>query len=103
MRILKTQTEFMAIPLLVVILGVLFILFAASEAGLRAWLLVGAVGVAVCALPVWRVARTNRHPIQAADDGLREYPADQLVLVVHSAEGQRWLEQDAVDAGVRRG
>ena len=65
--------------------------------------ILGAGGVVVCALPVWRVARTHRHPIQAADDGTREFPAGQLVLVVRSAEGQRWLEQDAVAAGVCRG
>lgn len=200
MKILR-QREFIAIPLVVAILGVLFMFFAASEVGLWAWLFVGAVGLVVCALLVWRLAKTHRHPaawdaprtqrpagddsvhrvlvvaddactpdalraaigehagartteafvvapalgsrlsrwtgdqqdydkatehlestlraleeigieahghigskgpIQAADDGLREFPADQLVLVVHSAEGQRWLEQDAVDAARER-
>ena len=53
----------MAIWLIVVILGVLFILFAASSAGLWAWLLVGAVGLAVCALLAVRVAKVHRHPV----------------------------------------
>ena len=200
MQILR-QREFMAIPIVVVMLGVLFVLFAAFDAGLWAWLLVGAAGLVVCALLVWQIARTHRHPaardapraprppgggsvhrvlvvaddactpdalraaiaghaggrsteafvaapalgsrlgrwkdeqqdhdqaaghldatlraleqigieahgrvgsedpIQAADDGLREFPADQLVLVLHSADRQRWLEQDALEAARER-
>ena len=52
----------MAIPLVVVILGVIFVLFAASHAGLWAWLLVGAVGIVVCALLLARAAKKHRHP-----------------------------------------
>jgi GABA permease len=195
------QRQFMAIPLVLVILGVLFILFAAASVGLWAWLLVGAVGLIVCALLVQRVARSHRHPVdrdappalgppdagsvhrvlviadgactaealhgaiddhaagnaveafvvapalgsrldrwtgdqqgydtaadhldgtlraleeigaqahgrigskdpvQAADDGLREFPAHQLVMAVHPTDGQKWLEQDSVDAARER-
>jgi len=195
------QKEFMAIPLVLVILGVLFVLFAAAHAGLWAWLLVGAVGLVVCALLLARAAKSHRHPavseappalspsadgaihrvlvvaggtgtpdalraaigehaagkrteafvvapalgsrlarwtgdqqdydeatehldatlraleeidvrahgrigskdpIQAADDGLREFPAHQVVLAVHSGDDQRWLEQDAVEAARER-
>lgn len=191
----------MAIPLVVVILGVLFVLFAAFEAGLWAWLLVGAIGVVVCVLLGARVAKSHRHPaagdappglpsagdesvhlvlviaddactsealraaidehangqaieafvvapalgsrldrwtgdqqgyddatqhldatlralaeigveahgrigskdpVQAADDGLREFPAHQLVLAVHAAGSQKWLEQGTVDAARER-
>ena len=197
----SNKREFMAIPLTVAILGVLFILFAAFNAGLWAWLLVGAVGVVVCAVLIARFARGHRHPpgedaprtagatggdavhrvlviadgacaaealrgaigehaggrrieafvvapalgsrldrwtgdqhgydeatehldgtlraleqigitargrigskdpVQATDDGLREFPADQIVLAVHAAAGQKWLEQDAVDAARER-
>ena len=195
------QKEFMAIPLVVVILGVIFVLFAASHAGLWAWLLVGAGGIVVCARLLARAAKKHRHPpasdappalspsaagsvhrvlvvaggtatpealrgaigehakakdveafvvapalgsrlarwtgdqqdydeatehldatlraleeigvqargrigskdpIQAADDGLREFPAQQVVLAVHSGADQRWLEQDAVAAARER-
>ncbi len=198
---ISKQKEFMAIPLVLVILGVLFVLFAAAHAGLWAWLLVGAIGLVVCALLVARVARNHRHPavseappalspsddgsthrvlvvaggtgkpdalrtaigehangkgveafvvapalgsrlarwtgdqqdydqatehldgtlraleeigvrargrigskdpIQAADDGLREFPAHQVVLAVHSGDDQKWLEADAVDAARER-
>ena len=191
------QPEFMAIPLVLVILGALFLLFWAASVGVWAWLLVGAVGLVVCALLVMRVAKSGKNPvtrdappvsqpaggasthrvlviaddvaspealrtafaeqadgspvevfviapalgsrldrwtgdqegydkatehldgtlrvlaelgvqaqgrigskdpIQAADDGLREFPAHQLVLAVHQAADQKWLEQGAVDA-----
>ena len=195
------QREFLAIPVTVVILGVLFVLFAAFQAGLWAWLLVGAVGVVVCTMLVLAYARGHRHPlasgapaggrtshegsvhrilvvaddactpaalrtatvghahgravealviapavgsrvsrwtsdqhdydeatahlettlrsleeigvaargrigskdpIEAADDGLREFPADEIVLAVHSGDEARWLEEDAVDAARER-
>ncbi len=195
MKIFK-QREFMAIPLVLGILCVLFILFAAASVGLWAWLLVGAVGLVVSALLLLRVARSHRHPIdldvppvvrppeasvvhrvlviadgactaealrgaigehaggstveafvvapalgsrldrwtgdqqgyddaadhldgtlraleaigiqahgrvgskdpvQAADDGLREFPAHQLVMAVHTADSQKWLEEDSAD------
>ena len=44
----------------------------------------------------------SKDPIQAADDGLREFPAQQVVLAVHSGADQRWLEQDAVAAARER-
>jgi hypothetical protein len=200
LKILK-QRQFMAIPLVLVILGVLFILFWAASVGVWAWLLVGAVGLVVCAVVVARVAKSHRHPIdrdvppalrppddgsvhrvlviadgactsealrtaideeakgntveafviapalgsrldrwtgdqegyddatdhldgtlraldeigvqakgrigskdpvQAADDGLREFPAHQLVMAVRPAADQKWLEQDSVDAARKR-
>jgi hypothetical protein len=200
LKILK-QRQFMAIPLVLVILGVLFILFAAASVGLWAWLLVGAVGIVVCAVLILRVARSHRHPgdldapptarppedgsahrvlviadgactaealrtaiegeaagktveafvvapalgsrldrwtgdqegyddatahldgtlrsleelgfrangrigskdpVQAADDGLREFPAHQLVMAVRPASDQKWLEQDSVGAARER-
>jgi hypothetical protein len=195
MKLLR-QREFMAIPMVIVMVGILFVLFAAFEAGLWAWLLVGAVGIVVCTLLVASYARRHRHPatwdaprthfagsgsvhrvlviaddacspealqaaiakhaegrateafvvapavgsrvsrwtgdegdyeaasehlqatlraleqigveahgrigskdpIQAADDGLRQFAADEIVLAVHSGEGARWLEQDVISA-----
>jgi hypothetical protein len=200
MQIWKRK-EFIAIPLVIVILGVIFIVFAAAAIGLWAWLLVGAVGVVVCGYLTLRLGESHRHPldidappvlrsveggsvhrvlvvadgvctpdglraaidehaagqpaeafvvapalgsrldrwtgdqqgyddaaqhldgtlraleqigvpaqgrigskdpIQAADDGLREFPAHQLVLAIHSADSQRWLEQDAAAAADER-
>ena len=40
----------------------------------------------------------SKDPVQAADDGLREFPAHQLVMAVHSADSQKWLEEDSADA-----
>ena len=198
---LYRQREFMAIPVTIVILGVLLILFAAFDAGLWAWLLVGAIGVAVCTVIVLAYAKRHRHsvgfgapvtrqderggsvhrvlvvtddacgpevlraatverargravealvlapavgsrlsrwtgdqsdydeatehleatlralevigvaahgrvgskdPIQATDDGLREFPADQIVLAVHGGDDAKWLEQDAIEVAGRR-
>lgn len=195
MRLFK-EREFLAIPVVIVILGVLFVLFAAYDAGLWAWLLVGAVGIVIGALLVGLYARRHRHPdardaprtaprdgpgsvhrvlviaddsctpaaltaameehaggrpieafvvapavgsrvsrwtgdegdyeeatghldatlraleeigveargrigskdpIQATDDGLRQFPADAIVLAVHARESARWLEHDVLD------
>jgi GABA permease len=36
-------------------------------------------------------------PLQAADDGLREFPADEIVFAVHPSTDANWLEQGVVD------
>jgi len=36
-------------------------------------------------------------PLQAADDGLREFPADEIVFAVHPTSDANWLERDVVD------
>ena len=76
MQILKRK-EFIAIPLVLVILGVIFIGFAAAAVGLWAWLLVGAVALVVCGFLVLRVGESHRHPLdrdappvlRSVDDG----------------------------------
>jgi hypothetical protein len=60
------RVEFMAIPLMVVLLGALFVVFAVAEIGVWAWILTGAVILAAILLLVWRVAERHRHP-PAAD------------------------------------
>lgn len=41
-------------------------------------------------------------PIQAADDGLREFPADEVVLVTARKGGANWLERGVVDSARSR-
>jgi hypothetical protein len=196
--------EFAAIPIVALVLGLLFVVLAAFDAGLWAWLLVGPGCIVVAALVLWGYARRHRHPpstaaparaargaareagateappvhrvlvvaddscttdafrttivehaagrvveafvvapalgsrvarwtgdegayadaqrhldatvaaltamgvdtrgrvgahdpIQAADDGLREFPADEIVFATHPADTANWLERDVVD------
>lgn len=39
----------------------------------------------------------SHDPLQAAEDGLREFPADEIVFAVHSAGESNWLERGVVD------
>ena len=41
-------------------------------------------------------------PIQAADDALREFPADEIVFAVHAGAEAGWLEQGVVEAAETR-
>lgn len=41
-------------------------------------------------------------PLQAADDGLREFPADEIVFAVHDGGDVNWLEDGVVDAARAR-
>jgi nucleotide-binding universal stress UspA family protein len=36
-------------------------------------------------------------PLQAVEDGLREFPADEIVLAVHPAGRTNWLEEGVAD------
>jgi hypothetical protein len=194
------QRQFIAIPLVLGILGFIFLIFWASTAGVWAWLLVGAVGLVVFALLAFWFAKSqsaaargapavlpapgsdsvervlviadgvctvealrdaiaqhahgkpieafvvaptlgsaldkltgdqqvydratqhldetvralqglgaqargkisSRDPIQAVDDGMREFPAHQVVLAVRPAGDRGSSEQDAVDAARKR-
>jgi hypothetical protein len=198
----RERAEFIAIPVVIVAAGVLFILLDAAGVGLWAWLLAGAVGLAVvltltvrvlrrpdrpppgeaprravaasrdsdlrrvllvlddaCAAPtLWRLAmadadakrtevlviapalgsrlacltgderayaeatrrldttlrafsdlgvdasgRLGSHdPIEAADDGLREFSADEVVFAVRAADRASWLERDVENVARRR-
>lgn len=47
--------------------------------------------------------RVGAHdPLQAADDALREFPADEVVFVVHAAGHENWLEQGVVELATGR-
>lgn len=41
-------------------------------------------------------------PLQAAEDALRTFPADEIVLVVAPAEEKSWLERSATKSGFGR-
>jgi hypothetical protein len=36
-------------------------------------------------------------PLQAADEALREFPADEIVFVLHGGDEKDWLEEDVVE------
>ena len=44
----------------------------------------------------------SHDPLQATDEGLREFPADEIVFVLHGGNGSEWLELGVVDVGRRR-
>ena len=41
-------------------------------------------------------------PVQATEDALREFPADELVLVTHPDEDASWLEEGAAEEALAR-
>jgi GABA permease len=44
----------------------------------------------------------SHDPIQAADDGLREFPAEEIVFATRSDGGGRWLEDGVVETARER-
>ena len=44
----------------------------------------------------------SHDPLQAADDGLREFAADEIVFAVHRGGEENWLERGVVDAARAR-
>ena len=44
----------------------------------------------------------SHDPLQATDEGLREFPADEIVFVLRSGNKTQWLEQGVVDMARRR-
>ena len=55
----------MAIPIVVVLLGIVFVLFIASEQGVWAWLFVGAAGLVILGALIVRYTKRNPHPVVA--------------------------------------
>ena len=41
-------------------------------------------------------------PVQAIEDALREFPADELVVVTHPDEDASWLEEGTAEAALAR-
>jgi hypothetical protein len=94
------RVEFMAIPLMVVILGVLFIVFAVSEVGVWAWILTGVVILAAIILLAWRGVQRNRHPPAADAPRPAEHraPGAHRILVVVDESAATAAIRDAVAA-----
>jgi len=44
----------------------------------------------------------SHDPLQATDEGLREFPAEEIVFVLRGGDETQWLEQGIVDIGRRR-
>jgi hypothetical protein len=78
----SNRVEFMAIPLMIVILGLLFLLFAVADVGAWAWILTGAVIGAAIIMLVWR--GMTRHPPAADAPHPAEHraPGPHRILVV---------------------
>jgi hypothetical protein len=54
-------------------------------------------------LDVEAAGRVGSHdPLQAADDALREFPADEIVFVVHASTDANWLEDGVVESARAR-
>jgi hypothetical protein len=81
------QRQFIAIPLVLVILGFIFLIFAASVAGLWAWLLVGAIGLVGLALLAFWLAKTRSAAPGSAPAALPPPGSDGVAHVLVIAEG----------------
>ena len=84
--------ELIAFPMVVVMLGIMFGLFAAFHAGLWAWLLAGAVGLAAAALITWVYARRHRHPAR------REAPRPEQATVEGASHHVLVIADDTCNA-----
>lgn len=73
----STRVELMAIPIVVVLLGIGLVLFIASVRGVWAWLFVGLAGLLIAALLIARFSKRHPHPASAA-------PAQPLVAAAPS-------------------
>src|SRR5947207_630738 len=94
------RVEFMAIPLMVVILGVLFLVFAVSAVGVWAWIVTGVVILAAIILLAWRGVQRHQH--QPAADAPRpaehRAPGAYRILVVVDESCAPAAIRDAVAA-----
>jgi hypothetical protein len=62
----RNLVEFSAIPVVILILGVLAVIMVAFDLGVWAWLVVGAVIVVMAAVVVWLVSAMHQHPAGSA-------------------------------------
>jgi len=75
--------EFVAVPMVVVVLGILFVILWASHAGLAAWLAVGVVILAAIVVLALRAMRRPRSVATTGDPGTFDAAAPPLADGVH--------------------
>ncbi len=59
---MKTRTEFMAIPIVAVVLGVIFLVMLTAEVGVWGWVLFGIAAIIAVVVVVAVVGRRHQHP-----------------------------------------
>jgi hypothetical protein len=59
---MKTRTEFMAIPIVAVVLGVIFLVMLTAEVGVWGWVLFGIAAIIALVAVVALVGRRHQHP-----------------------------------------
>ena len=59
---MKTRTEFMAIPIVAVVIGVIFLVMLTAEVGVWGWVLFGIAAIIALVAVVALVGRRHQHP-----------------------------------------
>ncbi len=59
---MRTRTEFMAIPIVAVVLGIVFLVMLTAEAGVWGWILFAAGAIVALAVVILVVGRRHQHP-----------------------------------------
>jgi hypothetical protein len=106
MRNDSSRVEFLAIPVVLVILGILFALMLAADAGVWAWIVVTAALVALGALAVALVVRRHRRPPAFDAPATAPRPSVSgtyrvLVIADEGLTGQVFQDEIAPHAGGR--
>ena len=72
---MKTRTEFMAIPIVAVVLGVIFLVMLTAEVGVWGWVLFGIAAIIALVVVVAVVGRRHQHPSELDAPVTRARPA----------------------------
>jgi hypothetical protein len=91
--------EFMAVPIVAVVLGVLFLVLIAAEAGVWGWVLFGIAALIGLVIVVWAVGRRHEHPSDLDVPATRARKPDDgkaRVLVISDGSATSQAFHDAV-------
>jgi hypothetical protein len=91
--------EFMAVPIVAVVLGVIFLVLLSAEAGVWGWILFGAAALIGLVIVVWAVGRRHQHPsdLDAPVTRAREHDDGKArVLVISDGSATSQAFHDAV-------